>query len=400
MNIDVTGTLPVYFPTESMYRGDILIGGKLTASLDDGLEVKGTAGASGDQFIVVPPDILTFDFSQFSAMDNLGLIIDGVDGFLAVVQDFLDGDVAGLKMPLIGDKLSGAATFIQDFRESFIDGLRDVVQTSNDPTSNYISVQLFNLLHSTLGILEDRNEDGTVTVEDVGLTTNVDQAGVAAKDIFMQWNLRLGGQLVDVGTGIDFDLGLPGLGLETRGEVKVDIGWSVDFGFGIGGGQGFYLDLSDDDELALEVDVKLPGAGITGTLGFLQFEANDKGGTGLGASIVANLTTTSGEDERVGLLRMGDIRVNAGVAAEAKVDLAMQLRLNSEFVPNAATAFPKVVGDFFLDWSIGDRDKNEYVSLGGLGDAIGAGCTSSSSATWAWTWARSSRTTSRPSWPR
>ena len=67
MDIEVGGNLPVYFPTESMYRGDILIGGELTASLADGIEIAGTVGPSGDDFIHVPDEILNFDFSQFSA---------------------------------------------------------------------------------------------------------------------------------------------------------------------------------------------------------------------------------------------------------------------------------------------------------------------------------------------
>ncbi|MBL8533161.1 MAG: hypothetical protein JNL33_04830, partial [Betaproteobacteria bacterium] len=378
MSIDVDGTLPVYFPTESLYRGDIVIGGHLSASIDDGLVIGGTAGPSADQFIYVAPEILTFDFSQFSAMDNLLLIIDGVDGFLALLQDFLDGEVAGLKMPLIGDKLSSAATFIEDFRESFIDELRNVVETANDPSANFISVKLYELLHDTIqingqGILGDRNEDGEITVEDIGLNTNIDEPGVPLREIFMDWDIQLGGNLVTAGTGIDFDLGIPGLGLETRGAIEVSVDWEVNFGFGIGGGKGFYLKLDNPDELRMDIDVTLPGAGITGTLGFLQVDASDNGNTGLGASIAVDLYTTTGEDERVGITDFGNIRLNAGVAAEANVDLGLELRLNNELIPNAESAFPKLQADFVLEWAIGDRDAGEFVSFSAIGDSIQEG---------------------------
>jgi len=378
MSIDVSGTLPVYFPTESLFRGNIEIGGRLSASLDDGLVVGGTVGDAGNQFIYVDPNILNFDFSQFSAMDNILLIIDGVDGFLALLQDFLDGEMAGLKMPMVGDKLGSAATFIADFREDFIDELREVVETSNDPTANFISVKLYELLHETIqlngaGILGDRNEDGEITVDDIGLTTNIDEPGVPIRELFMQWDIQLGGNAVSAGTGIDFDLGIPGLGLETRGAVEVSVDWEVNFGFGIGGGKGFYLNLSNPDELRLDIDVTLPGGGITGTLGILQIDAADNGNTGLGASIAIDLTTTTGEDERVGITQFGNIRLNAGVAAEAHVDLGMELRLNNEFVPNAETAFPKITADFVLEWAIGDRDAGEFVSFGALGDSIQSG---------------------------
>src|SRR6185369_1074949 len=119
-------------------------------------------------------------------------------------------------------------------------------------------------------------------VSDIVLTTNVDVPGVNARDVFMQWNLKLGHKLVDVGAGIDFDLGVPGLGLETRGGIDLDIDWELDFGFGVDLRQGFYLDISSPDELKVNVDVTLPDAGLTGRLAFLQFDADDKGDTHLG----------------------------------------------------------------------------------------------------------------------
>lgn len=359
MAITVDGNLPVYFPTESMYRGDILIGGSLATSIANGIDVTGTVGSgpnnTGTDLIYVPDLILNFDFSQFSALDNLLLIVDGVDGFLGFVQDFLDGELAGMKMPLIGDKLSNAADFLGDFREEFIAGLRDMVETSNDPTANYLSQQLFALLHGDLNpdlnILADRNNDGNVTIADIQLQTNIDDPGVAPKDLFMQWNLKLGGTLLDAGTGIDFDLGIPGLGLETRGAVHVDIGWDVDLGFGIGGGKGFYLDLSDPDELRLDADVTLPGAGLTGRLAFLQLDADDNGNTHLGATVAVDLFEKNHNDARVGMADFGNIQIQAGLAAEAIADLGFELQLNSELVPTADTAFPKVVADLYFEWS-------------------------------------------------
>ncbi|MBK8019206.1 MAG: hypothetical protein IPK20_22745 [Betaproteobacteria bacterium] len=123
----------------------------------------------------------------------------------------------------------------------------------------------------------------------------------------------------------------------------------------------------------MDIDVTLPGAGITGTLGFLQVDASDNGNTGLGASIAVDLYTTTGEDERVGITDFGNIRLNAGVAAEANVDLGLELRLNNELIPNAESAFPKLQADFVLEWAIGDRDAGEFVSFSAIGDSIQEG---------------------------
>jgi hypothetical protein len=371
--ITVAGALPVYFPTASLYRGDIAIGGIATVSLE-GFDVTGTVGPQGDAFIHVPDSILDFDFGSLSAVDNLLLIVDGVDGFLAILQDFLDGEVGGLQLPIIGDQLAQGATFIQDFRDEFIDGLRSVVSSSASPTANFVSQQLFTLLNDRLRILNDRNGDGLVDITDIGLTTNVDEAGVPLADLFMEWDLSLGGRLVDAGAGLDADIGLPALGLETRGDVRLTIDWDVDFGFGIGGGKGFYLDLSDPDELTLDVEVTLPGAGITGRLGPLQFDANDRGDTRLGVAIALDLHVGAGDARRVGLMDLGGVRLDGKIAADAIVDLAMALSLNSEVVPDAQTAFPKLSAGFFLEWKLGDRATRQFVPFSSLdGDALQKG---------------------------
>ena len=59
--------------------------------------------------------------------------------------------------------------------------------------------------------------------------------------------------------------------------------------------------------------------------------------------------------------------IEAGLAAEAVVDLGAELSLSSDLVPhNAATNFPKIVADFTLDWGIGDRSSGVLVLLDNL----------------------------------
>ena len=58
---------------------------------------------------------------------------------------------------------------------------------------------------------------------------------------FMEWDMTLGGSLVDAGADIGFDIGIPGLGLETEGSVKLDVTWALKFGFGIDEDEGFYF---------------------------------------------------------------------------------------------------------------------------------------------------------------
>ncbi|MBL8385220.1 MAG: exo-alpha-sialidase, partial [Burkholderiales bacterium] len=379
---EVNGELPVYFPTESSYRGDILIGGELSLDLDGGLAVGGTLtdpGAVADGFLLIPDDIFNLDLSQFSALDNLLLIIDGVDGFLGLLEDTFSGELGGFSVPIIGDQMGDAANVIADFRAGFIAGLRDAVETAATPDQNYISQQLFDLLHNHLHILADRNDDGHVTIADIALDTNVDDAGVAPEDVYMQWNLKLGGVLVDAGVGLEFDLGVPGLGFETRGSLDITGDWQFDLGFGVGISRGgFYIDVSDTNELEVNLDVDLTGAGLTGKLAFLQLDADtnvDGDGnplTGLGATFGVDVRNGKG-GSRLAIGDLGDIEIDIGVAAEANVDIGLELQLNSDLVPGADTVFPKIVGDFVLEWGIGDRDAGVLVGFDAIGDALADG---------------------------
>ncbi|HXV74786.1 MAG TPA: hypothetical protein VD788_00590, partial [Candidatus Polarisedimenticolaceae bacterium] len=373
----VTALLPVYFPTESSFRGNLEVGGALALTPEDGLQVSGTLTGEdvvADGFLRIPDDIFSIDFSQFSALDNLLLIIDGVDGFLGLLQDLFDGEVAGFTLPLVGDQLADAADVIEDFRKDFIDGLRDAVETAADPDENYISNALFDLLHNDLHILADRNEDGAITVADIQLQTNVDEAGVEPEDVFMQWNLVLGGTLLDAGAGLDFDIGIPGLGLETRGEINVAVDWELALGFGVGISRGgFYIDTSDVNELELNVDVTLPDAGLTGRLLFLQLDADNNGPTGLGATFGVDVFRQGGGNPLLGIAELGELGVDIGVAVDAIIDLGLELKLNSDLVPGSGKVFPKIVGDFYLEFAIGDRGAGELVGFDEIGNAFEEG---------------------------
>ncbi|HXW10644.1 MAG TPA: hypothetical protein VD737_08520, partial [Steroidobacteraceae bacterium] len=379
---EVTALLPVYFPTESSFRGNIEVGGALELTPENGLELNGTLVGEDvvlDGFVRIPDEIFSLDFSQFSALDNLLLIIDGVDGFLGLLQDLFSGQVGGFTLPLVGDQLAEAADVIEDFRKDFIDGLRDAVETAADPDQNYISEQLFALLGpSGLNILLDGDDAGSdVNVGDIVLDTNVDEGGEGEEppppeEIFMQWNMRLGSTLLNAGEGLDFDIGIPGLGLETRGRIEVEIDWELALGFGVGISRGgFYIDTSDLNEFEVEAEVTLPDAGLTGRLLFLQLDADNNGNTGLGATFGVDIFREGGGDPLIGIADLGSLGIDIGVAAHANIDLGLELKLNSELVPNSISkVFPKIVGDFVLDFEIGDFTDPENPVLVGF-DEIG-----------------------------
>lgn len=350
-------TLPVFLPTDSNFAGVLSLNADLTDLSN--VQVSGLG------------DILSsFDPTNLSLFDNMLLAVDGIDFVLEGVQDLLDGALGEISLPLIGDGLADGAGFIEDFREDVIEPFRLAVENLNDPDANAITLLLNDAFGSIL-------KDGTTIVMD----TNLNDAGVELNETFMQWNLVLGESTM-LDAGIDFDIGLPGLGIETEGEIDVVLGWEFAFGFGLSVAEGFYFDISDNSELELNVDVTTPGAAISGQLAFLGLTAQDKESeegefTHLGATFAIDVVNRSDapdatpeeRDKRLGFSELGQLGINTGIAAEAIVSLGFDLKVEGVDV------FPDLSADFYLDWSVGDRDGvdpaiDDFIQLGDLSSSL------------------------------
>ncbi|CAM5793933.1 LEPR-XLL domain-containing protein [Rhizobacter fulvus] len=361
--VDVT--LPIYFPTESHGIGDITLKGDLK-NIANGLALKTDGTAPPADTIVLDVsnvlDGLTSGLANLSLLDQILFIVDGVDVVLGGVQDTLDGQVMGLSLPLIGDKLAGAADVVGDFRTGFLNNFRSEVEKLADPSENGIKDILFKLLgNSGLLIAVDQNGDAVKqggkfvagTANDIRSFNNLAEVNNIA-DAEIWWKVKIGQNLVDAGADIGLDIGIPGLGLETDGEIKLNIDWELDLGFGLSGKDGFFLFVDDPDELLLDVGVTLPGGSLKGTLGFLQFTAlnEDVNGDGdqthLNASFAINIENGDNPaDTRLGLSELGRMSFDVLFAAEASVELAMTLGIAGD-----DGGFPQIQADFLLDWNL------------------------------------------------
>ena len=58
------------------------------------------------------------DLSNIGLFDSIMLAVDGLDTFLGGLQDVMDGEVFGLKIPFIGDKLSAAGDALYETCEN------------------------------------------------------------------------------------------------------------------------------------------------------------------------------------------------------------------------------------------------------------------------------------------
>ena len=390
----ITASLPVYFPTDSIAKGRVLFDASLSVGEDGSL----VASDLGDSLRAVDldgnpidvADLFSLDgLPDLSLFDNVLLLVEGVDQFLGGLQDVLDGEVFGITLPLIGDSLSDGARFIEDLRADFIRPFRDLVEDTedfaedfSDPDKNILSELLFDTLVGT-GLLLRTDANGNLvkaTAEDreAGLFTlgevirfkaskplnEVTPADLKNRDFEIAWDLTLGQAPTEVlGTTLDLDLGIPGLGFEAEGPLGLDLGWSLDFGFGLNFTDGFFLDIAPEDGLELEVtvEVTLPER-ISGQLAFLQLDALNTGSV-LGATFAIDVVNKdNAADERLSFGELGKLRLNPLIAADAIARFDMLLKLNSDLVPQAGV-FPTVGADFLLDWRLGDRSAGVFVPI-------------------------------------
>jgi len=364
LNLDgaVSVDLPVFFPNnQSRLTPD------LTVSIPD--LVAFFSGAPGQVQMTTP------DFSaladSLSLSDQLGLIADALDYLFQTLQRGLEQAVLNRNLPLVGNHLSSAVKFIQNFRDTVIPKVR---QATSAPAMQQALFDAFG--PAGLNVLTD-GPDANTTVDpgDVVMASSADR---------IQFNLHLAQQLALVQTSIPFDIGLPALGLSVDGNIVVRLGWDFFLGFGLSKSQGFYLDAAARDasgnsipELTLNFAAGLPDLHAIGQLGFLQLDVKDEDADATPNQ--ANDGTDLDGDGRLPSSFKGQISINLqdpANSAEAQVpfsELAAGGFALSDFLKASLTAaadvnldltvsfgqdanFPSIHSDFHLGWNFANSN--------------------------------------------
>lgn len=397
----IEGALPVFFPNDANHIGTIRIGDSANINSPADLANIGNLYLKSDPLDTPPVDsividvspvvdaVSNFNFDNFDLFSNIFLAIDGLDSLLETVQDVMDGQIGGFSFPLIGEDLAKGARFIENLREDFIAPLRQGVETTKDiaadfadPDKNIVSDLLYRLLGPVsvggIGLLKQQSGAGDSPGDFIHLNTNLDDflfnpnTTLELNDTFIEWDIKLGTVLADSTTDIGFDLGIPGLGLKTEGDITIDVEWEFDLNFGLSFEDGFYVDVSAPHELLFDVSVGLPAAGITGTLGFLELRAEDTTldvlgddrNTELGAIFYVDIYNDSNPaDDKLSFTEFGSMAFDAGIAAEAAATLELQLGISDELIGDifgggagdVVAGFPKLAADFVFLWELGSR---------------------------------------------
>ena len=244
-----------------------------------------TGAGALEKLSLIAPDFsqlfADLDFCDIIA-DHIDEILDGLDALLGTVEDGLNDIVYNTDLPLIGKGLQGAADFIGDFRSGLLKQLRDEVEAAGGngltAVENAIKKALWNSLGpGGLNLLVDYDTGEALDLEagysQLDVTLDCDEGLIV--------NVRLAKTLDLLNTEqnpIDFQIGVPGFGLEVDGNVKLSIGFDLKFGFGFNDEDGFYFNTSapaDDPELVIEFKAEIPGLHAAGQLLFLQLDVTD-----------------------------------------------------------------------------------------------------------------------------
>ena len=312
----INATLPLYFPTDSDYLGDI----RFSPTVD-------LTGGDFNFGNLIPyvPDLSNIDFSNLSLFDNVGLTIDALDLFLEQVQNFMYGEVFGIDLPFIGDSLAAGGDFLENIRSQVIQPFRDIIANAPEVAGELVQNFLFTILgpggdvwtsgdtyydifnalpglgklvEPTDGTVIDWNTfnpdnvDDTTAADYVTFTHDGEDTAEDWMDDQVQWDFRLGDRYTpDV--DLSFDLGFPALGLESDATLNLQLLWDLALGIGINRTDGAYIDIENEaraldihqtpeddtddieisDELYLRADAWFdPGDRLSGKLAFLQVD--------------------------------------------------------------------------------------------------------------------------------
>ena len=190
------------------------------------------------------------------------------DGAFDLLIEAMEGEVFGVELPFIGDRLKDQANFLREIKDSVSANLRDNAENVNDgihalPFED-VRQDIFDALGpGGINLLKDLNADGLLDLQDVG---------IEQLDPGIGFEILVGSELAQLELPIDFDLGIPGLGLDIDANVTGALGFELGLKMGVDLGRGFFID-TNDTFLEVFVDVAVPGLAASGELGFLRVDA-------------------------------------------------------------------------------------------------------------------------------
>ncbi|MEX2187724.1 MAG: hypothetical protein WD875_13050, partial [Pirellulales bacterium] len=314
---------------------------------------------SGGSISLVVPDFAGRAAALLGDLrSNLAGLVGSWDGIFMLLDELVDGEVFGVPIPLIGNQLAQAASFLTELRsevQEAIDGI------STQGTAPLLQAFLGVLGPTGLNLLADVNADNVITTADIPLISTPDRVEF---DFHLRRNLTL------VDSQVAFDLGLPAVGLEIDGGVRTRVGFDFEFGFGFSKTEGVYLNVSKNNELLVNFDATIPNLSATGRLAFLQLNVTDDPTDPSHFSGVFTVDLADpGTQAADGRLSLSELRgASAGDIIDARLTAVADVNLPFVTSISGSDLLPKLRGEFNLDWQFNNADPT---GSGGFGNVPG-----------------------------
>lgn len=361
------------------------------------------------------------NWEKFDLFGQVRLVADALSTALRKAQSSLNKTFLSdgmRKIPLVGDSIVGAADCLTALDENFIEPFRKFAYNSQNLDAAMVAERLYTILQKT-GLLRTLDKVVLFDAEN-NCTQKVAWAGSLFDHAFsdngsqfiqyredgngVEWRFRLGASYTLSGNA-DFDLGMPGLGLSSKGGVGLELSWDWYIGFGVSK-TGAYIMLSrgddaDGSETEGDKTIQVVADGITknnvmsgddirvtmrvlndlsinGALGFLQMSATVAPGGAepfkidakTGKSILCDLTfgidlndgkngSDSAVSDRTSDISDAETHISADNVASAlsletnlegglDINIVMDLGFEAKKVD---IGFPKIGTTFHLKWN-------------------------------------------------
>ena len=355
------------------------------------------------------------NWNKFDLFGQVRLVADALSTALRKAQSSLNKTFLSdgmRKIPLVGNAIVGAADCLTALDEAFIEPFRKFAYNSQNLDAAMVAERLYTILQKT-GLLQALDKKVLFDAQN-NCTQKVAWAGSLFDQVFsdngsqfiqykedgngVEWRFRLGASYTLSGDA-DFDLGMPGLGLSTKGGVNLELSWDWYIGFGISQtGAYIMLSVGDDegdasknivtdgivknnemsgDDIRVKMSVLANDLKVKGALGFLEMDATVAPGgtepfkidTKTGKSILCDLTfgidLNDGQNgsDTAGRDKSTDADAETHISAD-NVASALSLETNLEggldinivmdlgFEANKVDiGFPKIGTTFHLKWN-------------------------------------------------
>jgi Ca2+-binding RTX toxin-like protein len=269
----------------------------------------------------------------------------GLLAAMANLQQQMLAQVLSETLPLVGDELAAAA------------------QAGNEALQAIL--QLRTAANSALAALTGAGTyaEGAIeaalnaALDSIGLDAINADLTIAANDISLRFT---GSDTATASLGLEANLGLPGIGINTSGSAQVVAAWSLDVTVGVDGAalDNFYVRTNGPGtELALGIDVTLPGLSAVTTFGFLRFTATDQG------SVMSGDFTIDLQDAD-GKLRLPEMASADFLDARVSGLVDLALRLNADM---STSVLPSISATLNVDWSYSNVAVNPGDTNAGFG---------------------------------